>query len=269
MELIELLSLPFMQRALLAGVLAAVTCALVGVLTVLRGSALYGDALAHASLAGVATALLLGLYPLLGAFVYAIIIALILSYLQRSFTISIDNAIALLLPVSMGLAVILLSFFSGYQPELISFLFGSILSVSWFDITILAMVSFVVLGLLAWHYSALLFTFLDPEYAQLVKIPVFRITLLYNVLLALTVVASIQVVGVILVNALLIIPTTVARLFARSMKQLIFLTPIISISVTLLGILSSFWLDLPVGPSIAVTAGILFSISLVIKRFNQ
>jgi len=265
--LFELLSLSFVQRGLIAGLLTALLCALVGMLTVLRGSALYGDALAHASLAGVASALLLGLNPLLGAFIYALVVAFILTFLQNKSNLAIDNLIALVLPVSMGLAVILLSFFSGYQPELISYLFGSLLSVSWTDIGILSLVTIVVLGIFAWYKEKLLFVFFDPEYAFISKIKVNRINLIYNLLLALTVVTAIQTVGVILVNALLVIPTTIVRLFAPSIKAMLIFTPIVALVITLTGILFSFVFDLPTGPTIAVISGVIFVCSLVLKKF--
>lgn len=267
MMLFELFSLPFVQRSIIAGFLVALLCAITGMMSVLRGSALFGDALAHASLAGVATALLIGIHPLIGAFMYAILIALLLTVIKDASQLTVDNLIALILPVSMGLAVILLSFFSGYQPELISYLFGSILSVSWFDIAILAIISVIVLGIFSYYKDQLLFVFFDPEYAQISNIKVNKLNLIYNVLLALTVVVTIQVVGVILVNALLVIPTSIARLLARSMKSMLFFTPLISVIITFIGILVSFLLDIPTGPSIAVSAGVLFIMALISRRY--
>lgn len=265
MELIDLLALPFIQRSIIAGILASVVCGLIGMLTVLRGSSLYGDALAHASLAGVATALLLGLSPILGAFSYALIVAAVLTLIKHESHLSVDNLIALILPFSMGLAVILLSSFSGYQPELVSYLFGSLLAVSWFEVVLLFIVTIISLGVFWKYKNQLLFVFYDEDYAQLVGIKIFKVQFIYNLLLAVTVVTSIQVVGVILVNALLIIPTSIVRLFARSMTSVILLTPLVSIVITLIGICFSFWLDVPTGPAIAVVAGILFFMSWIGK----
>lgn len=254
-ELLALLQLPFVQRAIIGGGLVAITASLMGVLVVLRKSAFYGDAVAHASLTGVAIGLLLGWQPLVTAAGYAVLISVALPWLHHKSRLPIDSLLGFILPVSMAAGVLLLAINPGFQPDLISFLFGSILSVGQADIWMLLALTSLILGLFTFFRRQLLFSSFDPTYAKISGVSVHRIQLLYQVLLALTIVASIQVVGIVLVNALLIIPASITRLFARSLSQMLWLTPAVAVGVTGLGILLSLVLDLPTGPSIALVAG--------------
>lgn len=264
-ELITLLSLPFVQRALLGGVLVAGVISWLGILVVLRKSSFFGDAIAHSALTGVAIGLLLGWQPILAAAVYAVVIAWLLPVLRKNSLLPIDTLLGFLLPFSMGIGVLLLSRMPGYQPELMSFLFGSILSISWTDIWVMTgLVAVVVIGMvLLWR--RLLFAAFDPEYAQIMGVKVQRLDMFYHGLLALMIVAGTQVVGIVLVNALLVIPASIARLWVRSLNQMVIVTPIVAMVVTLLGITVSFVSDLPTGPTIAVVAGMGLLLSVGLK----
>lgn len=263
----EILTLGFMQRALIGGVLVALLTSLVGVLVVLRRSSFFGDAVAHASLLGVAFGLLLGLDPVLTAVLYAIIVAVGLPYLRKHSNLPIDSLLGFILPFSMGLGVILLSVIPGYQPELLSFLFGSILSVGWSEILIVATLVGIAFVAMIWMNKKLIFTSFDYEYAKIAGLPVDKIDVLYHVLLATTVVSGIQLVGIILVNALLVIPASTVRLFAHSLKHMFFYTPIVSVAVTVVGLVVSYVADIPTGPTIAVVSGLMLLAAIVFRRF--
>lgn len=246
----------------------AVLASWMGILVVLRQSSFFGDAIAHASLTGVALGLLLSLNPILVATVYAIFVSFGLPYLKKHSKLPIDSLLGIILPFSMGVGVILLAAIPGYQPELISFLFGSILAVSWGDIfviSLLAAVTFIVVAVLK---NKLIFASFDSEYAKISGIKVERIDIFYHVLLAVTIVAGIQVVGIVLVNALLVIPASTVRLFARSLEQMFIFTPILAVIITIVGLTTSFFIDIPSGPTIAVTAGIVFLAGIVVSKFS-
>ncbi len=254
----ELLTYPFMQRALLAGLLVGAITSLLGVLVVLRRSAFFGDAIAHASLAGVAVGVLAGWPPLLPAAGVGVGLAMSLHAAERRTQLSLDTMLGFILPFFMALGVILLSLKPGYQPELVSFLFGSILTVSHESLAVIAGVTVVVLGFFLRYRHQVIFAAFDEEAARLSGIRVGLMLTGYHILLALVVIASIRTVGVILVNALLIIPAATAKLWARSLAHMFVLTPLLGMGCVVGGIVVSYYLDLPSGPAIVVLAGLVF-----------
>jgi zinc transport system permease protein len=247
-----------MQRALAAGLLIGVVASLLGVFVILRRSAFFGDAVAHASLAGIAIGVVSGVPPLLPAAAVAVGIGLALHRLERVGRLSLDTILGFILPFFMAIGVLVLSLSQGFQPELLSYLFGSILTVSWPGLGAIALVAGVV-ALMLWRLGRrLVFATFDPDGAHAAGIDVPRVLTVHHVLLALTVIASISVVGIVLVNALLVIPAATAKLLARSLGQMFVLAPLIGAGSVFAGLMISAWLDVPSGPAIVALAGALF-----------
>lgn len=265
-ELITIFELPFMQRALIGGVLIAVLTSWMGILVVLRQSSFYGDAIAHSSLTGVALGLMFGFDPILVAAIYAIFISFLLPYLRKHSNLPIDSLLGFILPFSMAIGVILLGLLPGYQPELISFLFGSILAVSWEGILVIIGLIAAAVLLNLFYRKKLIFVSFDSEYARISGIKVEVIDVLYQILLAVTIVAGIRFVGIVLVNALLVIPASTVRIYARSLNQMFLFTPILSLFTVIAGLLASFYFDIPTGPSIAAFSGVVFLLALIGKK---
>lgn len=263
---LEVFAYPFMQRALVAGLLVGALTSLLGVLVVLRRSAFFGDAIAHASLAGVALGVLTGWPPLLPAAGVGIALAMSLHTAERRTRLSLDTVLGFILPFFMALGVILLSLKPGYQPELVSFLFGSILMVNHQSLLVIAVIAVVVLGFFWRFRHQVVFAAFDEEAARLAGVPVTQVLTGYHVLLALVIIASIRTVGVVLVNALLIIPAATAKQLARSLTHMLMLTPLLGMASVIGGLVASFYLDLPSGPTIVVLAGLVFlGVTLVTK----
>jgi ABC-type Mn2+/Zn2+ transport system permease subunit len=257
----EMLAYPFMQRALAAGLLVGAVTSLLGVFVVLRRSAFFGDAVAHASLAGVAVGVVARLPPLPLAAAVAVGIGVSLNRLERVSRLSLDTLLGFVLPFFMAIGVLLLSLSPGFQPELLSYLFGSILAVSWQGLAAVAGISVAVAVMLAVVGRRLVFTTFDPDGAQVAGIGVARLLTVYHVLLALMLVASLSIVGIVLVNALLVIPAATAKLRARSLGQMFVLAPLLGVGSVLLGLFGSYWLDVPSGPAIVVVAGLFFLVA--------
>jgi zinc transport system permease protein len=255
---IESLAYPFMQRALLAGILVGLVTSLLGVFVILRRSAFFGDAVAHASLAGIAVGVVGGMPPLLPAAAVAVGIGLTLHRLERVGRLSLDTILGFILPFFMAIGVVVLSLSPGFQPELLSYLFGSILTVSWQGLGVTALVALAVVALLARLGRRLVFAAFDPDGAHAAGVDVSRLLMLHHALLALTIIASISVVGIVLVNALLVIPAATAKLLARSLGQMFVLAPLLGIASVLGGLVASSWIDAPSGPAIVLFAGLLF-----------
>lgn len=264
----DMLIYPFMQRALLTGILIGVITSLLGVLVVLRRSAFFGDAIAHASLAGVAVGVLTGWPPLLTATGVGVGIAMSLHVMERYTRLALDTVLGFTLPFFMAIGVLLLSLKPGYQPELISVLFGSILTVGHEHLLLIIVITLVVLGVFLRFRSQLIFATFDEEAAQLAGIRVNWILTGYYILLALVIIASIRAVGIILVNALLIIPAATAKMLATSLARMFILAPLLGVLSVTGGMMLSYYVDLPSGPAIVVFAGVLF-LSVALWRWQH
>lgn len=263
---IEIFLMPFMQRAFLGGLLVALLTAFLGVLVVLRRASFFGDALSHASLAGVAFGLLLGVNPILTAVVLAVLIAVGLPFLQEKTRLPLDSLLGFILPFSLAIGVIILSLVPGYQPDLISYLFGSILAIGWIELAIMAVLGILVAIIFLLYRRKLIFASFDSSYARISGLNVRFLNVLYSIILALVIVTSIRLVGIILVNALLVIPAATSRLLTKSLSQMFWLTPVLSVFCVAAGLIISAIFNLPTGPAIVVLAGVIFLVSAVVKK---
>lgn len=255
-----------MQRAVIGGVIIAALLAYYGIFAMLRRSSFFGDAIAHSSLTGVALGVLFGIPTLVAAIIYAVAVSFFIPILRKKSNLPTDSLLGIILPFSMAIGVILLSVIPGYQPELISFLFGNILGISWNNIYLMASVTGILIICVIFFQKKLLTISFDADYAKILGIKVNLIDTLYHVSLAISIVLGIQLVGIVLVNALLIIPAATARIFARSLKSMFITAPVISVLSAIIGLAASYYLNFPSGPMIAVTSGLIFLLALFWKN---
>ena len=255
-----------MQRALVAGVLLGVLLACLGIFVTLRRMAFFGEGIAHASLAGIAIAILTGFSPLPVAIVWAIILALLIFTLEQKTKLPIDTVIGIFFTSAMALGVVLMNFTSGYQPELLSFLFGSILSVSISDLWTIAISTIIILTWLISSRRQLTFLSLSEEQAIVSGVPVRLQTAILYVALSIATVLGVKILGIILVSALLIIPPAISRLHAKSFRSHMILAVLVSEITIIFGLALSFFYDLPSGAVIVLVGAFLFLLSLMIRR---
>lgn len=266
MEILEYLSLPFVQKTLFVGVILAALAGVMGVLSTIRNASFFGDAVAHSSLAGVAIGLWFNYEPLFVALVYAVAVSVMLPWFRKNTNFAFDTILGIFLPFSMGLGVVIFSALPGYQPDLMSFLFGSMLGVTFNDV-LFVLVLAVIFGItLAIFFHQLLYIAIDPEYPRIIGLRTELLDIMFHVLLACTIIAGVRLVGVILINALIIIPASIARLYASSLTQMLILAPIIGVVCVLIGILFSLMMNTPPGASIGVVSGTAFFASVVFQR---
>lgn len=258
-----------MERALTAGVILAFLLALLGTFVVLRNMAFFSDGIAHASLAGVALGIIFSLNPLLVAIILSIVFSIIIFFLEDRYKLSGDTAIGILFTSGMALGVLLISMQPGYQPELISFLFGNILAITQLELLIIGITSVFIALFIFLYLKKLILISLDPETAYISGIHVKRLQLGLNIVLAVSVVLGIKVLGIILVSALLIIPVAIGKLFARSFKTLVVSSVAVSEIIVISGIIVSYYLDLPTGPSIVLLGTILFIMGLTLASIRK
>lgn len=267
----EPFSYPFFMRALLAGILASVAAGIVGTYVVVKRIASISGGLAHAAFGGVGLGYWLGFDPGLGGAGFGVASGLGLGLVHQRFRDGLDTLIAIMWAVGMALGILFISLTPGYAPDLLSFLFGSILFVPWDFVYIVAgldLLILVLVVLLAKEFKAVA---VDEEFARVVGVPVQGIFLLLLVLTSLTVVTLIRVVGVILVIALLTMPASVARHWSSTMRGTMVLAVLIASLCCTLGLWGAYWLsdlfdlNLPTGPLIILIAACAYGASLGIR----
>ena len=268
--MIEFLVAPFefgfMQRALLGGVLVAAICALVGTYVVLRGLAFVGDALAHAAFPGVVIAYLLKGNIYLGAMLFALATALGVGVVSRHGRVSHDTAIGILFAGAFALGVLLMSTIQGYTVDLFSFLFGNVLGISERELWLVAFLGGVVVLTITVLYKELLLLSFDPTVAEAMGYPVQAFNHLLLGLIAVTIVISIQAVGIILVVALLVTPSATAYLLTQRFFQMMVLGVVLAALAAVIGLYLSYYLNVASGAAIVLVSTCLFFLVLAGRR---
>ena len=263
--MLEIISYSFMQRAFLAGAILSGILALLGVFVLLRRMSFFADGVAHASLAGVAVGVFFSISPLLVALVCSVIFGLLIYFLERRFDFASDTAIGILFTAGMSIGVLVISVTPGYQPELFSFLFGSILSISEGDLVVMAVIVAVIAFFWLSNLQSLTLMALDEDSAKISGVKVGFLKPLSYVTLSVAVVLGVKVMGVLLVSALLILPVATAKFFAKSFKGFLIWSVILAEVNTFLGLVASYYFNLPSGPTIVVCGTIVFVLA-ALKR---
>jgi manganese/iron transport system permease protein len=252
--LFDPLSHAFMQRGLLAALMVGVLCSVIGCYVVLRSMAFMGDALSHAILPGVAIAYLLGGNLTVGALIAAILVALGIGMFTRQGTIKEDTAIGILFAAALSLGIALISSIRTYAVDLSHILFGNILGVSPTDLWLTVVITFVVLGTILVLYKEFMVISFDPILAATLRLPAEALRNLMLVLLALTIVVSMQTVGVGLVAAMLITPAATAFLLTRRLPMMMLLAAIDGAFSSVLGLYVSYYANIASGAAIVLVA---------------
>lgn len=261
----EILSLPFMQRALIAGILVSLLAGYYGVFVVQRKLSFLGNGLAHATFGGVALAMLVGMEPLTVALPFTVFASIGITSVRRNTALGSDTVIGIFFAISMALGIVFLALREDYATDAFAYLFGSILAVSNADVWVTLVM--VVLSLLTlpiwgrWSYS----TF-DTELAEVDRVKVARDDYLLSVLIAVTVVVAVKVMGIVLVTAYLVVPAASARLISRTFSMMTITSVAFGIGSTILGLIASYHLDLPSGAMIVLVQSGIFIVCLPFSR---
>jgi len=269
MAMFEALQFDFMRNALLAGVLVSIACGIIGSLVVANRLVFLAGGIAHAAYGGVGLAVFFGFSPFLGAMGFSFAMAVALSALTLKSRNRADTAVGVLWAVGMALGVVLVDLSPGYRADLMSLLFGSILTVPASDLWQMGLLGIAVLALVTWFYNDFLAMSYDDEFARLRNVPV---TFLYCLLLgmiALSVVMSIRVVGLILVIALLTIPPFIAEKFTGSLRAMMMLSSVLSCLFTVVGFGVSYALNLTSGATIILVAAAGFFLAVLWDRWRH
>jgi len=268
--MLELLQLEFMQRALIAGIFLAPLLALLGSFVTLRKMSFFADGIAHASLLGVAVSILVGVAPFGGALVIGVFFGVLIFLLERYTSIASDAVIGIIFTTGLALGIILISLQPGYQPDLISFLFGNILAITWSNVWIISVLSVGILSTITLMFKKFTLTSLSEELAWTSGIPTTYVNLLFYVLLSVAVVLGVKLLGIVLVSALLITPPVTAKIITNSFRSYVVCSVVFSLIAFIGGLIVSYYFDLPSGASIVVSASGVFMLVLIYtKMFND
>lgn len=263
--MIEALQLDFMHRALVAGMLVSVACGIVGTYVVVNRIVFVSGGIAHAAYGGVGLAYYLEANPVLGAIVFTLGAALAMGAVQRKTRQRADTIIGMMWAIGMALGVIFVDLSPGYAADLMSYLFGSILTVPGVDLAIMLLLDVVIVVLVALFYKELLAVSFDENFATAGNVPVNAVYLLLLCLIGLTVVMLMRVVGLILVIALLTMPAAISGQFTSNLKRMMLMSVLLGIIFTTAGLWLSYLLDLTSGPTIILTAAAGFLLALVYR----
>ena len=266
--LFDILQYGFMQRALLSGIAISIMCSIVGLFLVLKRHSLFGDALAHVAFGGIALGLFTGIYPILTAYVVAILSAVGVNKLRESTKIPPDSSIAVLLTSGLAIGVILISISGGFTLDLFSFLFGNILLVSNEDLIMILITDAIVVPIIYVFYKRLILIVFDENQAKVSGLNVTWINTLFIVLASITIIASIRLVGVLLISSLIVIPNITALLLGKGFKKTILISCAISVFSVVFGIVASYYVNLVPSGTIVLTMVSMFIVTIIVKNMR-
>jgi zinc transport system permease protein len=262
--MIEALQFEFMRNALMAGLLTSIACGIIGTLVVVNRIVFISGGIAHAAYGGVGLAFFLGIPPLVGAAGFSLVISAIMAMVTLKNKQRADTIVGVLWAVGMALGIIMVDLSSGYNVDLMSYLFGSILAVPRSDLLMMVAVDVVVVIVVALFYNSFLAMSFDEEFAQATGVPVKPLYFVLLALMAVVVVMIIRVVGLILVIALLTIPPYIAERYSESLRGMMIISVILSSVFTLIGLWLSYLFNLTSGATIIMVAAFFFFASLLV-----
>ena len=252
----------FMQRALLAAVLTGTLCSVIGVFVVVKGFSFIGAGIAHASFAGVTLGFLIGVYPLVPALLFSLLMVFFVGWVTRRGELKLDISIGIFFAFTMALAILFIGLMKGYQAGVYGYLFGDILSVTSVDLWLITVIFVFVLAVVGLLYKELQFITFDQEMAEACGLPVTFLYYLLLVLIALTVVVSLKAVGVILVFALIVTPAAAAYQLVHRLTPMIVISAAIGAGGSVAGLLLSYIWDVPSGATIVSVLTLIFLLCL-------
>ena len=267
--MVEALGLTFMRNALLAGALVSVACGIIGTFVVINRIVFISGGIAHAAYGGIGLGYFLGFNPVLGAIAFSVASAVGMGAVQRKTRQRPDTIIGAMWAIGMATGIILVDLAEGYKPDLMSYLFGSILAVPSLDLLIMLVLDLVICALAALFYKELLAISFDETFATVENVPVDTIYTVMLCLIALTVVMAMRVVGLIMVIALLTMPAAISGQYVNDVKKMMVLASVLGMTFTTLGLWLSYFLNLTSGATIILVAGAVYLLSLGLKSLSR
>lgn len=268
-QIIEALGQGFIQKAIVSGIFIAISASTLGVFLVLKNMSLIGEGLAHVSFAAIALGLLLSDEPLLLSIPIVILASFLILKMKERAKINEDATIGMLASFSMALGIIIASVAKGFNIDLFSYLFGSILFISNMELIISILVSLSILILIALFYEELFALTFDESFSKVNGIKVEKINYLLSLLTSVTIILGIRIVGTLLISSLIIFPSISALQLKKSFKGTLAYSALFAFIGVVFGILASYVLDIPSGATIVMVNSIIFVVTMVINKVRN
>jgi zinc transport system permease protein len=265
----DFLDYGFMQNALLAGLLASIVCGIVGTLVVVRRIVSLSGSVSHSAFGGIGIGYYLGINPILGALVFSIGSALGIGAVSKYAKEREDTVIGMFWAAGMAIGVLFIGLTPGYAPDLFGYLFGSIISIPTSDLILIFLLNVFVIGIVALLFKELVAVAFDEEYSAVAGLPVKLLYYLTLILVAITIVALIRMVGIILAIALLTMPAAIAGKFTHNIKKMMALSVVLSVLFITTGLWMSFVLDIESGATIILVAAAAYTIVTLVGRLKR
>jgi len=268
-NMVDIFSYSFMWRACIAGGIVALIAPLIGMFFVLRRYSMITDTISHLSLAGVALGLVLGIHPLVSAVVVSLIASVGVDRIRSSTKIYGDSILAILLSSSLAVAVLLMGMIKGIRVDIASFLFGSIITVSYSDLIVMAIFALIVLCTMVLFYKEFVFITFDEDSAFVSGIPTKLLNMVFIAMAAFTVAIAIPVVGVLLISALSVIPVIIALSFQKRFITTIWIAQGIALFSVIFGIVFSFYANTATGATIVIVTMVILILRYVQNKIKR
>lgn len=256
----------YIQRALISGISIAIMCSLIGLFLVLRKQSLFGDAISHMAFGGIAIGTYLNIYPFWTAIIFSASSALVINKIRYYTKLNSDSMVAVLLSFGLGIGVTLISISDGFSVDLFSFLFGSILLVSYEDVLMTVGMAIIVTSIIGLFFKKLIYVTFDEDQAKISGLHVEQLDYLFIVLVAVTVIVSMKLVGILLISSLIVIPNIASLMLNQGFKRTLLISIIISACSVFFGIILSYYFNTaPSGMIVLLSVGIF--IAVIISKY--
>ncbi len=263
--MLELFQYAFMQKAFITGIVIAIACSLLGVFLVLRRYALMGDGIAHIAFGGVATGLLFNLTPFLGALLFSLVGSLGILKIKEKTNLYGDSAIGIVSHAGLGIGIFILSVANGFNVDILSYLFGSILAIRQSEMILSIILAIIVIGVIYLFYNELFSMTFDENSSKTFGIKTSLLNTLLILLTALTIVSSMRVVGLMLASSLIILPASSALQLKLSFRNTLIASVGIAVLSVVLGLCLAYWFDFAVSGTIVLLNAVFFLFIQIVK----
>ncbi len=264
--MLDIFQYDFMLNALLASILASIACGIIGTYIVIKRLVFLSGGISHSAYGGIGLGYLLSFNPIFGAVGSSILGAVLISRMRKNKLENEDTLIGIIWALGMALGVMFVSLAPGYAPDLMSYLFGNILTVSSEELILMAVADFIIIFVVSTLFKEFQAITFDEEYSRTIGIKVDLYYLILFILIALTIVLLIKLVGIILVIALLTIPAAISKMLAKSLKSMMLYSILFGLIFTIIGLLISYYLNLPSGSAIIILSSIGYFIAYLTNK---
>jgi zinc transport system permease protein len=266
--MLEALQYQFFQNALIIAILASLAAGIIGTYIVVKRMSLISGSIAHAAFGGLGISYFLNANPLIGGVIFSLVSAVSIAIFRKKAGNRLDTLLSFLWATGMAIGLVFIFLTPGYATDLFTYLFGNILLVSKIDLVMILVLDIVILATVFLMYHSFLSVTFDEEYSETRNMPVTLVNIILFGLIALTIVATIRVVGVVLMIAILTIPAATAQLFHRTVKKIMITSSIITLFATITGLYLSYYLDFATGPIIVLIISFIYITSIFLSKLN-